>query len=132
MVVIDEAHTLLKKEASQISKRLGPIRTKRRIILSGTPFVNNLSGEFRFTNYVVNPGFSSPLVGLLQSTTSWRTGFVPESLEHHLSLNVNTSSQSLPVLLPILVFKRLLFKCKDRSSFSPKSHRSCNAVISRF
>lgn len=46
MVIIDEAHTLLKKASSQIAARLGPIRTKRRIILSGTPFVNNLKGKF--------------------------------------------------------------------------------------
>jgi SNF2 family DNA or RNA helicase len=64
MVIIDEAHTLLKKESSQISKRLGPIRTKRRIILSGTPFVNNLGGEFRLLYYCEFWSLTSHSAGL--------------------------------------------------------------------
>jgi SNF2 family DNA or RNA helicase len=44
MVILDEAHTLLKTQHSEVSKMLGPLRTKRRITLTGTPFVNNLRG----------------------------------------------------------------------------------------
>lgn len=50
MVFIDEAHTLLKTHTSEISKVLGPIKTKRRIALTGTPFVNNLKGTFACRN----------------------------------------------------------------------------------
>jgi hypothetical protein len=48
MVFVDEGHTLLKTHNSEISKVLGPIKTKRRIALTGTPFVNNLKGTFAY------------------------------------------------------------------------------------
>lgn len=44
MVIVDEAHSLVRNQSSEFAKVLGPIRTKRRITLTGTPFVNNLKG----------------------------------------------------------------------------------------
>lgn len=41
LVVCDEGH-LLKSNSTEISKAVNKIRTKRRIILTGTPMQNNL------------------------------------------------------------------------------------------
>lgn len=40
-VVCDEGH-ILRKEGSYISKALSALRTKRRVVLTGTPLQNNL------------------------------------------------------------------------------------------
>ena len=37
ILVLDEAHTMLKNSTTQISKLLGQIATKRKILLTGTP-----------------------------------------------------------------------------------------------
>jgi len=51
-IVLDESHTLLKNKDNQVFKALMKIKTKRRICLSGTPFVNNLLEYYRMVSYI--------------------------------------------------------------------------------
>lgn len=46
------SHTLLKNKDNQVFKALMKIKTKRRICLSGTPFVNNLLEYYRMVSYI--------------------------------------------------------------------------------
>ena len=52
-MVCDEGH-MLKNDASAISKAMNRIRTKRRIVLTGTPLQNNLV-ECAFTYKQTKP-----------------------------------------------------------------------------
>lgn len=55
VLVIDEAHTMLKHSKNQISKGLREIQTKRRILLTGTPMQNNTTEYFQLIEFV-RPG----------------------------------------------------------------------------
>jgi len=51
VIVLDEAHLLLKSDRTATSKILTVMETKRRISLTGTPFANNLMEYYRMVNW---------------------------------------------------------------------------------
>jgi transcriptional regulator ATRX len=55
ILVLDEAHTMLKHSKNATAKALCKIITQRRILLTGTPLQNNVTEYFQLINYV-RPG----------------------------------------------------------------------------
>ena len=55
VLVLDEAHTMLKQSGNKGFKRLLDIQTKRRILLTGTPLQNNVTEYYRMVEYI-RPG----------------------------------------------------------------------------
>lgn len=52
ILVIDEAHSMIKNPSTQIFKALSKFGTKRRILLSGSPFQNNLEEYYHICNFI--------------------------------------------------------------------------------
>ena len=50
--VLDEAHAMLKNKSTQIYKALSAIKTSRRIVLTGTPFQNNLKEYYLMASWL--------------------------------------------------------------------------------
>ena len=55
VLVLDEAHTMVKNATTGISKALNEVTTNRRILLSGSPFQNNLLEYYRMCEFI-RPG----------------------------------------------------------------------------
>jgi len=55
LLVVDEAHTMLKKQSTETYKALKTIETKRKILLTGTPFQNNLFEYYCMCDFI-RPG----------------------------------------------------------------------------
>jgi DNA repair and recombination protein RAD54B len=55
VLVLDEAHTMLKSDQTQISKLLQAIKTPRVILATGTPLQNNIT-EFYHMAEFIRPG----------------------------------------------------------------------------
>lgn len=55
ILVVDEAHTMLKNSEKKVFANLKDIRTKRRILLTGTPLQNNVTEYFQMVEFV-RPG----------------------------------------------------------------------------
>ena len=55
VLVLDEAHTMLKCSQNKASKELRKIQTKRKILLTGTPLQNNVTEYYQLVDFV-RPG----------------------------------------------------------------------------
>ena len=55
ILVLDEAHTMLKNSSNKIFTMLNKIQTKRRIMLTGTPLQNNTTELYHMIEFV-RPG----------------------------------------------------------------------------
>ncbi|KAL3943890.1 MAG: hypothetical protein SGBAC_002048 [Bacillariaceae sp.] len=55
VIVLDEAHIMLKNKSNAVFKALMGVKTLRRICLTGSPFQNNLFEYFRMASYI-RPG----------------------------------------------------------------------------
>lgn len=55
VLVLDEAHLMLKNSGTKVYKALSEIKTNRRLLLTGTPFQNNVSEYFRMVQFA-RPG----------------------------------------------------------------------------
>lgn len=55
VLVVDEAHAMLKRSVNKIYKRLLHIKTRRRILLTGTPLQNNVTEYYTMVEYA-RPG----------------------------------------------------------------------------
>ena len=97
-MILDEAHTMLKRNKTGIFKTLDTIRTKRRIALTGTPLQNNLLEYYNMASWC-KPGclgterefernFNIPIIGGMTSNCS------KDAYSRHLSA-VQTLHQSL-------------------------------------
>jgi SNF2 family DNA or RNA helicase len=69
MITLDEAHTMLKNNNTEIFKALDSIKTQLRLCLTGTPLQNNLMEYYRMSNWT-RPGclgteVSSLLIAIL-------------------------------------------------------------------
>ena len=51
ILIIDEAHTMLKNSSNQVFKALQQVQTPRKILLTGTPLANNVSEYYRMMEY---------------------------------------------------------------------------------
>ena len=52
IIVLDEGHTMLKNSSTGIFKTLCAVRTRRRVVLTGTPIQNNLTEYYHMANWV--------------------------------------------------------------------------------
>ena len=52
ILVLDEAHTMLKSKSTQIFKKLAAVKTERKILLTGTPYQNNLTEYFQLLQFI--------------------------------------------------------------------------------
>jgi transcriptional regulator ATRX len=55
VLVLDEAHTMLKNSNNKVYKVLSAVKTMRRILLTGTPLQNNVTEYFRMIQFA-KPG----------------------------------------------------------------------------
>lgn len=77
LMVLDEGH-LARTESTKILKSLTRVHTKRRILLSGTPFNNNFE-EFYTTLELVRPGFMHRANPLMEPTLNTLVAPEPKS-----------------------------------------------------
>jgi transcriptional regulator ATRX len=90
VVILDEAHLMLKNSSSLISKALSKVVTSRKIALTGTPLQNNLMEYFRIINWV-RPG----CIGSEQEFEKKYMKILDESLRSDATVDVQLEGEKL-------------------------------------
>jgi SNF2 family DNA or RNA helicase len=111
VIVLDEAHTMLKNRDNLVFKALMGVQTLRRICLTGSPFQNNLLEYFRMVSYI-RPG----LLGT--SERKFEKDYVQPILEGNVADASDAVKQDA---------NRLLFKIQEQ--LRPYMHRKDASVL---
>ncbi|CAG0917341.1 unnamed protein product [Notodromas monacha] len=113
MVVCDEGH-LLKNEKSALFKALQPMKTRRKIILTGTPLQNNLN-EYHTMVQIVKPNllgtkqqFSNRFVNPIQNGSHMDSSAVDVHLMKRRSFVLHRKLEKIIQRLPYTVLKPYL------------------------
>nr|XP_020836077.1 transcriptional regulator ATRX-like [Phascolarctos cinereus] len=122
-VVCDEGH-ILKNEASAVSKAMNLIRSKRRIILTGTPLQNNLIEYHCMVNFVKE--------NLLGSITDFRNRFINPIQNGQCADSTTTNVQVMKkhdhILYEMLAGCVQRKDCTTLAEFLPPKHEYVLAV----
>uniref|UniRef100_A0A6P5JXI0 Transcriptional regulator ATRX-like n=1 Tax=Phascolarctos cinereus TaxID=38626 RepID=A0A6P5JXI0_PHACI len=122
-VVCDEGH-ILKNEASAVSKAMNLIRSKRRIILTGTPLQNNLIEYHCMVNFVKE--------NLLGSITDFRNRFINPiqngQCADSTTTNVQVMKKRAHILYEMLAGCVQRKDCTTLAEFLPPKHEYVLAV----
>lgn len=152
IVVLDEAHTMLKNDKSETSRALQRIKTKRRILLTGSPFQNNLLEYYRMCEFI-RPGvfgvkdeaefvrlFEDPIMaGQAKDASAYtKAQSVDKSEKLHTivepfihRVGVSVLAKDLPPLTQVVVHVGRS-KCQNRLYQKYKRSEKLNSKLSNF
>jgi SNF2 family DNA or RNA helicase len=104
VLVLDEAHTMLKNAKTEIFKALEAVQTKRKILLTGSPFQNNLLEYYRMCEFI-RPGVfgvASETQFDQQYAEPIMSGMANDSSKYAHALSVSKAAELNDLLAPYI------------------------------